>query len=44
VTGGDELAGERRTDSARGAGEQDSHGCSPYLQVSIMRTGYRPGM
>ena len=34
VAGGDELAGERCTDGARGAGEQYSHGFIPFLQVS----------
>jgi hypothetical protein len=37
VASGDELAGERCTDGARGAGEQDSHGFIPYL----FRTGWQ---
>ena len=44
VAGGDELAGERSTDGARGAGEQYSHGFIPFLQVSLVRTSYRPGV
>src|SRR5262249_47477735 len=38
VTSGDELAGEGRTDGARGAGEQYSHGFGPFLRVSPLWT------
>jgi len=44
VAGGDQLAGQRCTDGARCAGEQNSHGSIPFLQVSLPPTTYRPGV
>jgi hypothetical protein len=44
VPGGDELTGERCTQSARGAGEQYSHDFIPFRQVPLIKTEYRLGV